>query len=1736
MSASGTGAGTTASPGIATTTMSTAAAAAAAADDPDVHAAIFAPLKPPYLSSTRREDLLLFKSLLEDYEALIKGTAGLAAVKIRRMLEPGLLRYLCEFELPAGGHNSDPARVGDTALRAYLTDTLLAETSTEIQDSKATVDATIRQKVVFNLQEEEPMVRIRTFLSSFKELLRVRGWSSLFPDTTAGQKEAVKTLTSLLKPAAFKQHIQEKIDRDHAADGPKKSLKAFRTLLVDQTSFLLGLLASSNVHKQKQSTGGPAAGAGGPASYSSFRQRNSSRGTGSHRGGRSHHFSPQSSIWPRGETQGAAPHWRSRGGSVSRSRGAPSHRTTSRPPPRSTSSAISASASSGGASASSPVRCFKCHGAHALSACPAASAQEKKALYDKHMNRGSGSARRIQFSIGRVASPPHTLVFPGDLEFPFCVDSGASLTFISRESASRIVDTAPPGAVSIDLLPSPLKFDLASTDAPTAVAHGTLTADVAVHSPHGHGKIERLKLYILESGRPEILIGQDVLCEFKIDVQSLFVRAISGAAPPSISPSVMIGSTSAAPHRVEDVETFQEVPRTFQAYPPFAPYMTISDRSVSSDEFPDTVHPTTGTLRRVELHQEVEFENSFHAADTITIGPKDPEALLDAVHTMIQGAKDNGMSAVGSSRLHDILHEHVDTFRLQLCADPPARVRPLEVHLKPDATIPPKSRPRRYNDNARAFLKKHMKELVEAGLVFWNPYARCASPAQATKRPGVPMDAPIMKQYRMTVDLRAVNACVEPMHQPLPSLDVVISHLRGAGYFASLDLFKGFWQSPLHENSQELHSIMTDEGIYTPTRVLQGSADASQHFQAMMQEVLGDLLYSCVLLWIDDLLIYASTEAALLDAISAVMQRITDAGLKCSATKCFMFLREAKWCGRIFSSDGVHHDPERIKALSTMSRPQSADQLIQYLAALNWMRQSVPEYNRLVATLAQLQELALKDLPSRKKTAARRVNLDEIGWSKVHDQAFAETQEALCRSATLAHPDPEQVLCLYTDASDDFWAAVLTQIPPEDLSKPAAEQSHAPIAFLSGTFKNSASRWSICEKEAFAIVQSCRRLDYVLQNPRGFKIFTDHRNLQFIFTPSARTGLHKHTAEKLERWAIFLSAFRYTIEFVSGEENLWADLLSRWGGPIARPPAQEGQPVEPDGVIATAIATETLSDSDSDDTDTDTGDPMVETKKDDDPGSELRRPRAHREALKALDMDWSSIPTEETLRQAQAHFFDGGITAASMHPPLHLDDTTGLFVDHKDRVFVPNIDNLRLKLCIGAHQGAAGHRGMNATVSAISARFTWPAMAKDVNAFVRSCLHCLPTRGGKMIPRPLAEALHGTQPNTVLHFDFLKMAHLTPKFKADPSTHSFEYLLVLKDDFSSYVDLIPTVSCTSPDVVNALLAWYARFGGIPGTWVTDQGSHFVNRIVKELSSRLHVEHHFTVAYTPWANGTVERVNRDVLNTMRTLLSDFRLSRFEWPSLVSLVVSVINSSPSARLAGLSPVQVFLGRTPSHPLDFVFLPTGKSFSDTPPSNDALLAHFTCLQKSLQDLHARVVGAPKRRGKGTAAKTHPFLFTVGDWVFVAYAGKQRAGKLQAAWHGPHEIVGLSASPLVFLVKNPSTNATSFVHASRLRFYADSSFLPTENFKSLVAQAENDCEFDVNCFLDYRIDPEQPSVWQLLTHWEGFTADSDSWEPLSSLCESAPDFVRSFLASSVRPDDLPLLQVVADKFLPVE
>ena len=79
-----------------------------------------------------------------------------------------------------------------------------------------------------------------------------------------------------------------------------------------------------------------------------------------------------------------------------------------------------------------------------------------------------------------------------------------------------------------------------------------------------------------------------------------------------------------------------------------------------------------------------------------------------------------------------------------------------------------------------------------------------------------------------------------------------------------------------------------------------------------MERLLGSLIGLGVLVYIDDVLIYAVTPEQLIEILSTVLKLLTNAGLKCKASKCSRFTQTISYLGRVVSNDGINPEPAKL--------------------------------------------------------------------------------------------------------------------------------------------------------------------------------------------------------------------------------------------------------------------------------------------------------------------------------------------------------------------------------------------------------------------------------------------------------------------------------------------------------------------------------------------------------------------------------------------------------------------------------------------------------------------------------------------------------------------------------------------------------------------------------------------------------------------------------------------------------
>lgn len=291
------------------------------------------------------------------------------------------------------------------------------------------------------------------------------------------------------------------------------------------------------------------------------------------------------------------------------------------------------------------------------------------------------------------------------------------------------------------------------------------------------------------------------------------------------------------------------------------------------------------------------------------MGDDSKESIRKALSITLEAAKKEGMSAKGVIECRKILNEYRDTLRIKLGSDEPAKVDSYAVTLKVNYR-PYCSTQRRYALPQRAFIESTVLSLEKIGAVRHNHISKWTSPALAVPKPGT-------DRLRFTDDLRGVNNQTVPTASAMHDVETMYRSLEGSTCFANIDMCHAYWQIQLDSKSQEIISIPTPSGVYTPNRILQGSTDAGNHFQAVTSRAFREI-NEFMLQWLDDFLLHAKTESSLISILRTFFKLSSRYGLKVHAEKITLFSNSVKFCGREIDKDEVRYDPRSLNSLANI--------------------------------------------------------------------------------------------------------------------------------------------------------------------------------------------------------------------------------------------------------------------------------------------------------------------------------------------------------------------------------------------------------------------------------------------------------------------------------------------------------------------------------------------------------------------------------------------------------------------------------------------------------------------------------------------------------------------------------------------------------------------------------------------------------------------------------------------------
>lgn len=367
------------------------------------------------------------------------------------------------------------------------------------------------------------------------------------------------------------------------------------------------------------------------------------------------------------------------------------------------------------------------------------------------------------------------------------------------------------------------------------------------------------------------------------------------------------------------------------------------------------------------------------------------------------------------------------------------------------------------------------------------------------------------KRWRMVIDYRALNEKTIGDAYPLPNITEILDQLGSAKYFSVFDLASGFHQIPMDDAHAQKTTFSTPHGHYEFNRMPFGLKNALATFQRLMDQVLTGLQGTELFVYLDDIVLYASSLREHKIKFDKLAERLRSANLKLQPDKCEFLRKEVGYLEHIIGRDGVKPDPSKISAVKEFLRPRNAKNIKQFLGLAGYYRRFIPNFSKAARPLTDLLK---KD--------------EEFRWKEEQEQAFAQLRNALCTEPILQYPDFAKPFVVTTDASGYAIGGILSQGP---IGK------DAPMAYTSRLLNNAEKNYSTIEKELLAIVYCVNHFRPYLYG-RKFSLVTDHKPLVWLHSV-------KDPTSRLVRWRLKLAEYEYDVIYKAGKTNVNADALSR---------------------------------------------------------------------------------------------------------------------------------------------------------------------------------------------------------------------------------------------------------------------------------------------------------------------------------------------------------------------------------------------------------------------------------------------------------------------------------------------------------------------------------------------------------------------------------------------------------------
>jgi len=266
-----------------------------------------------------------------------------------------------------------------------------------------------------------------------------------------------------------------------------------------------------------------------------------------------------------------------------------------------------------------------------------------------------------------------------------------------------------------------------------------------------------------------------------------------------------------------------------------------------------------------------------------------------------------------------------------------------------------------------------------------------------------------MGKSNTETDFKRLNAVTISDTYPIPDItSTTLSSLGEAKLFTTLDLTSGFHQNHMKEFDIPKTAFSTLNGKYEFLRLPFGLKNAPAVFQRMIDDVLhiGKICY----VFIDDIIVFSKDYESHWRNLRAVFKKLRQAKLQVNLEKTQLLRIQVEFLGYVVTTDGIHADEKKVRAIKDMPPPTNLKELKSFLGMTSYYRKFIYDYAKVSKPLTKF----MRGEHAQVK-ASQSMNFS-ISLGEEGVKAFDDLKTILASSEVLAFPDLNKAFHLTTDA------------------------------------------------------------------------------------------------------------------------------------------------------------------------------------------------------------------------------------------------------------------------------------------------------------------------------------------------------------------------------------------------------------------------------------------------------------------------------------------------------------------------------------------------------------------------------------------------------------------------------------------------------------------------------------------------------------------------------------------------